>query len=392
LNKEINTIQVKKLSRVSGKQPVSQKITLILVFLFCFNSFLDAQATNPPLASSGSNTAVKADYIKGGLKYDLIEKTIFSLHYQKIDSSFTYSATLRQKFPGDPVGYFLTANIYQTIMRDYRLNLYEEEFEKYIHRTVEVAERAVLDNPNAENYFLLGASEGYRCLHWFHEGKWLKAIKSVRKCVKMLNMALEKDPHYIDAIMGLAIYEYGKSKVKIFGIGLFGDKTDKVIEDFKRVEESSPYMANNAMYMLQLIYFENQEYEKALEYNRKIFANFPGSSVAWYYRGLINQRLGNWDEAEAAWNELIERVVDFPKPSHGYLVESHYHLANIAYHRGDKMPAWQHLRQAAHHIFLYKEKEELESIVYKFDDLKSDVEKAFNEWDWKELSESRKFE
>jgi tetratricopeptide (TPR) repeat protein len=378
---------VKKLPQVNVKQAVSQKITLNFIVLCCFYSYLNAQATNPPPVSSGSNITANADYIKDGLKYDLIEKTIFSLHYQKIDSSFTYSSILREKFPEDPVGYFLTANIYQTIMRDYRLNLYEEEFEKYIHRTVEVAEKAVLDNPNAENCFLLGASEGYRCLHWFHEGKWIKAIKSVRKSVKMFNMALEKDPNYIDAIMGLAIYEYGKSKVKIFGIGLFGDKTDKVIADFKQVEESSHYLANHAMYMLQLIYFENEEYEKALEYNQKIFANYPGSSVAWYYRGLINQRLGNLDEAGAAWKELINRVEDFPKPSHGYLIESHYHLADIAYSRENKMPAWQHLRKAAHYIFLYKEEEELESIVYKFDDLKSDVEKAFNEWDWKELSD-----
>lgn len=311
----------------------------------------------------------------------IIQQTILLTHQEKYDSVFKNADQLIEKFPQDPSGYFLKANAYQTRMRDYRVNIYEAEFDSLINLAVEISKHAVERNPIAENYFLYGASEGYRCLYRFRTGKWLKAIGAAIKSSKMLHKALEKNPDFVDPLLGLAVYDYGKSKVQLLGVGLFSDKTEQIINDLNKVYEQSRFLSFNALFSLQLIYCDADSIEKLKEVNKKLILKFPNHPVCHYYRALALEELDSLQEARENWLFVLNKIENFDPSSNNYLAECNYHLAKIAYLQGEKTQARAYIREAARHIRQYKEEEEINGALYTYDDIRKQIEDALNTWD-----------
>src|SRR5688500_309864 len=82
---------------------------------------------------------------------DLVRRTLHELHRESFDAALATSAELRRRWPQDPAGYLGAANVYQTMMRDYRVRVFEALFESSLAEALAVAERAVLDHPSSES-------------------------------------------------------------------------------------------------------------------------------------------------------------------------------------------------------------------------------------------------
>lgn len=311
----------------------------------------------------------------------LIGKIINGIQNEKYGTVFELTDLLQKEFPDDPSGYFLEADAYQTIMRDYRVRKYETEFDSLINLAVEVSNRAVEENPVAENYFIYGASEGYRCLHWFRSGKWLKAIGAAIKTLKMLRKARELDPEFVDPLFGLALYDYGKSKVQLLGLSLFSDKTEQIIENLNKVYAKSHFLSINALFSLQFIYFEVGQLGKMKEVNTKLLSLFPNHSVCHYYRALWLEEEDSLNEAQAQWLRVMDKIENFDPPSNNYLAECNYHLAKIAYQTGQIGKSRAYIQEAARHIRNYREKDELNGAIYTFEDIKDQINDALQKWE-----------
>lgn len=311
----------------------------------------------------------------------LIRKTIENIQREKYDTVFALTDSLQKKFPGDPSGYFLAADAYQTIMRDYRVRKCEAEFDSLINLAVDISKQAVEENPAAEYYFLYGASEGYRCLHWFRSGKWLKAIGAAIQTLKMLRKAQELDPDFVDPLFGLALYDYGKSKVQFLGLSLFSDKTEQIIEDLNKVYAQSDFLSVNALFALQLIYFEIGQLDSMKEVNRKLLSLLPDHPVCHYYRALTLEEQDSLDQAQQHWLFVMDKIENSDPPSNNYLAECNFHLAKIAYQNGQVGKARAYIQEAARYIRNYKEEEELNGALYTFDDIKDQINDALQKWE-----------
>ncbi|MFQ5582975.1 MAG: tetratricopeptide repeat protein [Calditrichia bacterium] len=316
------------------------------------------------------------------LRDSLILKSVYFQHHQEFDSTLETASKLITIFPHDPSGYFLTADAYQSFMREYRVAVYEQQFEQFIDTTLVIAKKAVVDTPDADMFFIYGAAEGYRALHLFRKGNWLKAIGASRSSQKYLKAALELNPDFVDPIFGFALFDYAKMKIRIFGVGLFGDKTSDIIVRLKKVMRESRFLRANAMYTLQTIYYETGELDSAAVYNDRICSNFPNSLVALYFRALILEKYDRLNEAKICWETIITKIESFRQPSNNYLAECHYHLSQIYSEMGDKKPAWQELRKAAHFIHRYKKDEELDGSLYTYKEIKKAIGEAFKKWEW----------
>lgn len=326
------------------------------------------------------NNRIKQGLNENEERDSLIVKTLNHIFIEKYDSVFKYTDQLIEKFPGDPSGYFLKANVYQTIMRDYRVNIYETEFDSLINLAVDVSKQAVKRNPNAENYFLYGSSEGYRCLHWFRTGKWFKAIGSAITTLKMLNKALKEDPDFVDPLFGLALYDYGKRKVQLLGLDLFSDKTKHIIKDLNTVYKKSRFLSINALFALQLVYFETGDIDSVTEVNRKLLTLFPQHPVCHYYYALTLEEQDSLMKAKQQWLILLARIENFDPSSNNYLAECNYHLAKIAYQGGQEGQARAYIQKAARHIREYREEEELNGALYTYDDIKDQINDSLQKW------------
>lgn len=147
----------------------------------------------------------------------ILQRGIACLHRGVFDSVLIASAALHARDPDDPVSPFLAADAYNTMTRDYRVRRFEAQFDSLITQTVITARKALKRRPTAENYFLLGSAEGYRCFYLFRRGEWLKAINAAMTCLDNLRIALELNPKLVDPLLGLAMYDYGKSKIPGLG-------------------------------------------------------------------------------------------------------------------------------------------------------------------------------
>lgn len=343
---------------------------LFLVFVLCMtNGYPQIQ-----------NDHIKQSLSKNESRNSIIEKIQNYIFKEKYDSVFNYTDQLIEKFPEDPSGYFLKANAYQTIMRDYRVSIYETEFDSLITLAVDISKQAVGKNPIAENYFLYGSSEGYRCLHWFRTGKWLKAIGSAIKTLKMLHKALEEDPDFVDPLFGLAIYDYGKSKVQLLGLDLFSDKTEQIIEDLNTVYEKSRFLSINALFALQLIHFELGDIDKVQEINQQLLSLFPQHPICHYYYALTLEEEDSLMKAKQQWLIVLNKIENFNPSSNNYLAECNYRLAKIAYQAGHEQQARAYIQEAARHIREYREQEELNGALYTFEDIKDQINEALQKW------------
>jgi tetratricopeptide (TPR) repeat protein len=326
-------------------------------------------------------TILNAQDLPGNSVRDsLIQKIIGNIQREGYDTVFELTELLQKKFPNDPSGYFLAADAYQTIMRDYRVRIYEAKFDSLINLTVDISKQAVEKKPIAENYFIYGASEGYRCLHWFRTGKWFKAIGAAIHTLKMLRKAQKLDPHFVDPLFGLALYDYGKSKVQLLGLSLFSDKTEQIIENLNKVYKQSRFLSINALFSLQLIYFESGQFDKARVVNKKLLTLFPQHPVCHYYRALTLEEQDSLEAAKQSWLTVMNRIESFNPSSNNYLAECNYHLAKIAYENGQLGKARAYIREAARYIRQYREEDELNGALFTFEDIKHQINDALHKW------------
>jgi tetratricopeptide (TPR) repeat protein len=262
------------------------------------------------------------------------------------------------------------------MMRNYRVRTFETQFDSLIDLTVVVAKNALKSSPTAEHHFILGAAEGYRCLHQFRQGECLKATNGAMTSVKTLRLAAEVQPGYVDPLFGLALYEYGKGKVLSLGLGLSANTRKEVIRNLERVRQEGRYMSINAMYALQTIYLEAGDLARAMEINDHLYQRFPHNSGCLYNRALLLEKLHCAPEAIPVWKALITRIEAFGQPSNGYLAECHYHLAEIYRSLGEPEKAWEELDLAVMYVNRYQPEREMNGPYTTVKETRKTIEQA----------------
>jgi tetratricopeptide (TPR) repeat protein len=305
----------------------------------------------------------------------IVRQTLDQLHREAYDSVFANSLRLRERAPDDPVGYFLAADAYNTMMRDYRIRRFEAPFDSLIHLTIHRAKEAIKERPSAENYFLLGSAEGYRCLHLFRRGQWFKAIKSAVNSVDHLSRARDMDPDFVDPLLGLALYDYGKSKVP--ALGLFVSRKD-VIRRLERVRQEGRYVSISALYALQIVYFETERTEEAWKVNEALYLHFPDNPVCLYNRALLLEEMRRRQEAAEVWRRLIARVETSVQPGNGYLAECYYHLYLLEKEAGEIDHARKSLETAIRYVRAYREQDEMDGPYVSFKNIREAIEREEN--------------
>lgn len=259
----------------------------------------------------------------------LIQRSFEQLQSGQFDDGLATCAKLRRNWPDDPAGYLLAANIYQTMMRDYRVRLFEAKFDSLIKSAVQLADKQVSKHATPEMLFMLGTSRGYRGLHRFRCGEWGAGFRDAVLSLHAMERALRMDPGFADPGLALALYEYWKSAKLDFGLGMLKHKRTAAIAALEDIRRRGRYLAIDATYALQTIRVHEKDYAAALEINSWLYERFPQNISTLYHRGLILEKLDRPAEALAAWDTLVQRLHDFSPVSDGFLAECHLHRAQL---------------------------------------------------------------
>ncbi len=321
-------------------------------------------------------------------RVSLIQRSLEQLHLEQFDSALAVCAELRHCWPQDPAGYLLAAGVYQTMMRDYRVRLFEARFDSLIQSAIALADKQVSSEASAERLFMLGTGRGYRGLHRFRRGEWAVGFRDAVLALNAMERALQRDATLVDPYLALGVYEYWKSAKLNFAGGLFADKRQQAIATLEQVRQQGRYVAVDAAYSLQTIHIHEGNYAQALEINDWLLQRFPQNVSALYHRGLILEKLDRVAEALAVWENVINRIRAFRQASDGYLAECHLHCAQLS----ERLPAaasaggtnenvilaLQHARAHARRRIAEKE---LEGPLASFREIKKNIDEMVKKYD-----------
>lgn len=273
------------------------------------------------------------------------EETLKIAHYlwhNDFIDAINGAEILTRNEPDNPVGYFMLGGIYQTMSEEYRTDRYKDTVVKYLDSAITLAdERKKSELDNADWYFILGASQGYRALYRAFHGNWWGAFKDGLQCSGNLSKSLELDSTFHDAYYALGAYHYWKTiKSKIFlWLPFVRDRREEGISEIKETIEHGYLATFNARETLLRVYVNEERFDEALalaDSMNKINPQDP-YCLLYFTQGLIaTGRLDDADEKlrllRIAWKKS-----QFYDPFGFY--EAEYYSAQIFLKRGDQETA-----------------------------------------------------
>ena len=137
--------------------------------------------------------------------------------------------------------------------------------------------------------------------------------------------------------------------------------------------EKSQFLNVDAKYGLAAIYYNEEEYEKALKMTDILYESFSTNPTLLYRRGRIYQKLERWSEAKEAFGELDKVLNSAKYQSVSYKVELLYQTAKCQFHLNNMLEA-QRLCQEA--IALEKQcdfSKEMDGPLEKFSEIKEEL-------------------
>lgn len=310
----------------------------------------------------------------------LTVKAIWQMRRDAYDSAFVTIDRIRAGYPNAPHGDLLAADAYQTMMRDYRVRLYEAEFDSVIDLTISKAKTALREQRSGMLYFILGTAQGYLGIHDFYKGNMLRGVSTALTAIKTMHFALRVEPDFVDPLFALAIYDYGQYKALGWGLGIFRKKRQSALEQLGRVQADGQFAVLHAFYAQQMIHYDGEEYERALAINDVLFERFYNNPSCLYHRALLLDKTGQYAEAATIWQKLIDRIDQFEQASNGYLAESHYHLAVNLWQQGKKKASLAAIDRASAFLQDFDEDDEMQGPYFKYDDLKKWIKDSRSDW------------
>lgn len=259
----------------------------------------------------------------------LVRRALDELHSERFEAALATAQELRLRFPDDPAGALSAANVYQTMMRDYRLLDQEGKFRAELQEAQRLAEARVRSRPDAEAFFARATARGYVAVHDSRCGRWFSALRQGLRCLGDMKRAAELDPDFVDPLLSMALYDYWKSRKLNLGLGFFRGLRPRAVTRLETVWQRGRYLSVEAAYGLVAVHVLEGRFERALEANDWLHERFPNSPVCLYYRALILEGLGRPAEAVLLWDRLVARLLDSGRMSHGFLAECHLHRAKL---------------------------------------------------------------
>ena len=304
---------------------------------------------------------------------DLVRQTLAELHEGRFEDALRTSARLRELYPEDPAGALGAANVYQTMMRDFRVRAFEREFRAMLAEALALSERKFERHPSPEAAFSRGTARVYKAVHRFTRGEWAGAFLDAVAGMRDMRRAAEQDATFVDPLLALAVHDYWKAERLGLGLGLFSGGRKLAVERLQVVRAQGRFLRVEATYALQTIHFKEGRLAPALALNDTLLARFPDNPVALYHRGLILEGLSRRGDALAVWDSLVARLHAFPHQSDGFLAECHLHRAQLLEASGRPSESRAALARSKEYVCRRDAARELEGPLVRAENVRNSV-------------------
>lgn len=313
-------------------------------------------------------------YTQTSIKFAGVENMVdeaIELVYQKnYDAAIEMCRKVIERYPDNPLGYFGQAGVYHILMLNYRVNLFDQQFDSLLSLAIQKSDLALKKYPNDPNaYFVAGAAYGFRGLNRIRKGQWFGAFRDGVRGVSNMMKAHEMNPELWDVYYGLGLYYYWKSaKAKVLTfLKLMKDEREKGVEYLKVAIEKGRFSSTEAVFALIEIYYYEDRYEEALETALSLESRFHDDPTWIYLTAKVLDKLNRYSESETYFRRLLEILESAPYRAYSYIAECHYGIARCRFEAGDYRSARESLTTAFAFSSRWDKQRELEGPLLDFD-------------------------
>ncbi len=313
-------------------------------------------------------------YAQTSIKFAGVDTLVYNaievLYHKKYFDAIATCEQVIKQYPDNPLGYLGQAAVYHIIMLNYRVSLFDPQFDSLTTLTIDVGKKAIKQyKDDANAFFVLGAAYGFRGLQRIRKGKWFGAFRDGIRGVSNLKKAHEMDKTLYDVYYGLGLYYYWKSaKAKVLTfLRLMKDEREKGIEYLTTAVEKGNFSSTEAVFALIEIYFYEEKQEDALKAALSLKDKFANDPTWNYLTAKILVKLKRWDEANKYFIVLLDLLEESEFKANSYLAECHYGIAKCNFELGDNETARKELQQASEFSRLWDKEQEIEGPLLDFD-------------------------
>jgi tetratricopeptide (TPR) repeat protein len=279
-----------------------------------------------------------------------IEK-VYNLEFDSARADFAQLCVMK---PGHPAGPFFQAMVlWWQIVIDMDNTAFDGEFNRELDGVIAQCDSLLDNNPDdVTAVFFKGGAIGFEGRLAFHRDNYLAAANAGRRALPLVQRASSLDPSNVDILLGSGIYNYYAEVIPneypiVKPLILFippGDR-EKGIEQLTTVSQRGLYASVEAAYFLmQIYYYYEKDYSRALEIARRMTSRFPRNSVFQRYLGRCEVSLNLWDEAKRDFGETVNRArTGIPSYNASVEREAEYYLGAAGLQDGAYEAALGHL-------------------------------------------------
>ncbi len=256
------------------------------------------------------------------------------------EQAITHAHELVNRYPREPFPRFLLSTIFMYMLRSYWDFPMDEKFPVYTKKFEDASEEArkVCDEypvQGAMVQFVRGMVLGAEGMVHVQKREWLDAYSKGKAGVAALEKALEMDPTYYDAYLGLGIFEYycselrGVTKILAWIVGFRGD-SEKGIEYVTKAMNYGTYAEDPAKAFLAYAFIESENnLDRGVELAKWLREHYPRNSTFIEYLLRAAKRLPT--ERAQDGIEWIETYVKTPNWRDEVIVFAPYDLDSVDY-------------------------------------------------------------
>jgi tetratricopeptide (TPR) repeat protein len=313
-------------------------------------------------------------YADSGLKHTILTGIDLTIRekYASADSVF---AAISDQHPFSPIGPLFRAAALQTKMIDREDDRPWPQLKVMIDEAIQKSENWKNAEPgNPEPYFIQGGAYGYWAVHESHWGSWFAALKTGLKAANRFKHAVELDPTFIDAYLGLGSYQYWKSAKTTFinWLPIVSDDREKGINNLQRAVDKGTLVQQTAATALIWTLIDFGLPAKALAIAQRLHEEYPESKVFLWGMGLSSFAAYRWTECIEVFDTLEARIILEGPGNYFNVIECACYKAEAAYNAGD----YDRCRAECRRAFEYLPSREIEE---RLQDKLSALEKRYHD-------------
>ena len=287
----------------------------------------DSLRDDPSVRSSDSSFYI--NLINEGINATLNENYLYA--------EGRFKQIIREK-PEDPAGYFFLGALYQAEMMDYEGDFKEKEFYSNLETAIRLSKKRIKSgNETSWDYLYLGNSYGYLGVYKARKGGWWPAFKNALKAKSAFKKAVELNPNFYDAYVGLGSYHYWTSYfTKSFAwLPFFADERKKGVEELKLAAKESLFSKVAALNALIWIYIKEKNYSPAIALADSLQKEYPDGKIFLWALATAYYEKFDWHKTIEFYRLIKKKLNNNPAENYYNLIECQYRIADSYFNSGD---------------------------------------------------------